>query len=268
MISEDLVWTVFSFLSDLIIFCPLAAKEFSTVGDPAVASSVCIQEGKSISPVRICIVALEKNQSVPEQWCSRYHRLPWIFEVGNNCGKSCGIELINGKCWLNSVVLKFCMWGTKFHPKWLQSVAQQHQGSCGRVSVRGELGRLLSGSWNALRRKGQQDLPQPWMRIKKSSACRCVWSTASLQREKVQKRKMALREAKGHRQRWCWVVWALKGCKFLKLEEGEAWIFWVTIEVIPEFAYCGVTVFCDKGEGRSARKLSGVKLVREGYVTT
>lgn len=42
----------------------------------------------------------------------------------------------------------------------------------------------------------------------------------------------------------------------------------MTIEVIPEFAYCGITVYCDKGEGRSARKLSGVKLVREGYVTT
>lgn len=77
---------------------------------------MCIQEGRSISSVRTCIVALEKNQSVPEQWCSRYHRLPWIFEVGNNCGKSCGIKLINGKRWLSSVVLKFCMWGTKFHP--------------------------------------------------------------------------------------------------------------------------------------------------------
>lgn len=30
----------------------------------------------------------KKNWSVPVQWCSRYHRLPWIFEVGNNCGKS------------------------------------------------------------------------------------------------------------------------------------------------------------------------------------
>lgn len=35
----------------------------------------------------------------------------------------------------------------------------------------------------------------------------------------------------------------LERCKFLKLEEGgEAWIFWVTAEVISDFAYCGVTV--------------------------
>lgn len=37
-------------------------------------------------------------------------------------------------------------------------MAQQHQGSCVYVTVRGELGGLLSGSWNALRGKGQQDL--------------------------------------------------------------------------------------------------------------
>lgn len=75
MISEDLVCAVFSFLSDLTIFCPLGAREFNAVGDLAEGSSVCIQEGRNLT-VRTCIVALEKNQSVPELWCSRYHRLP------------------------------------------------------------------------------------------------------------------------------------------------------------------------------------------------
>lgn len=41
----------------------------------------------------------------------------------------------------------------------------------------------------------------------------------------------------------------------------------MTAEVISDFAYCGITV-SDKGESRSARKLSGVKLMREGYIIT
>lgn len=64
------------FLSDFIIFCPLGAKEFNVFGYLAVGSSVCVQEDRNISSVRTCIVALEKSQSVPEKWCSRYHRLP------------------------------------------------------------------------------------------------------------------------------------------------------------------------------------------------
>lgn len=57
----------------------------------------------------------------------------------------------------------------------------------------------MSGGWNTLRCKEQQDLSQPWVRMKNSSTCRCVWSTASLQKEKVEKRKIALGEGKGHR---------------------------------------------------------------------
>lgn len=140
------------------------------------------------------------------------------------------------------------MWGTKFHPMapiW-RTVAKQHQGSCVHVTVRGELGAwwvgagMLSGV-----RSSRTSLSHGWeWKILLPAGVSGVQHVCKGKR--WERGRLLLERGKGADWRGCWVIWTLERCKFLKLEEGEAWIFLVTTEVMAGFAYCGVTVWMIK----------------------